>query len=86
MELIPRLLFQISIVGILRQHKDPIIVTKDKYVINLLTKKTIHNTFSKRFISFYKNVWAYCIFTNNSNINIYIIYTLSVSIYEQPQM
>ena len=85
MELIPRLLFQISIVGILTKHKDPIIVIKDKYVINLLTNKTIH-TFSKRFISFYKNVWAYCIFTNNSNINIYIIYTLSVSIYKQPQM
>ena len=85
MEFIPRLLFQFSIVGILRKHNDPIMVMKDKYVINLLTNKTIH-TFSKRFISFYKNVWAYCIFTNNSNINIYIIYTLSVSIYKQPQM
>ena len=85
MEFLPRLSFQFSIVGILRKHNDPIMVMKDKYVINLLTNKTIH-TFSKRFISFYKNVWAYCIFTNNSNINIYIIYTLSVSIYKQPQM
>ena len=79
MEFIPRLLFQFSIVGILRKHNDPIIVMKDKYVINLLTNKTIH-TFSKRFISFYKNVWAYCIFTNNSNINIYYIYIICINI------
>ena len=39
MEFLPRLSFQFSIVGILRKHNDPIIVIKDKYVINLLTKK-----------------------------------------------
>ena len=79
MEFLPRLSFQFSIVGILRKHNDPIIVMKDRYVINLLTNKTIH-TFSKRFISFYKNVWAYCIFTNNSNINIYYIYIICINI------